>query len=254
MTTMPSAQDAAQVAERSSGHASDDISGPLPGCTVQATDLCKTFGKRTLWQGLGFDLHAGDMVALVGPSGCGKSTLLNCLGLLERPSSGTLLIDGSDVASMNERAKRLFRKNRLGYLFQDYALIDNANVMDNLSVAWGGLPRNRRVAAAHEALEYVGLPGRDADVVYRMSGGEQQRVALARLMVKRPGLVLADEPTGALDKANAHMVVDGLRHMASQGATVVIATHSDAVAQACDRTIDLSAHHGDGGDESGEEQ
>lgn len=254
MTTMPSVSGAAQTEEHSSRHASDDISGPLPGCTVQATDLCKTFGERTLWRGLGFDLHAGDMVALVGPSGCGKSTLLNCLGLLERPSSGTLLIDGLDVASMNGRAKRLFRKNRLGYLFQDYALIDNANVMDNLSVAWGGLPRKRRVAAAHEALEYVGLPGRDTDVVYRMSGGEQQRVALARLMVKRPGLVLADEPTGALDKANAHMVVDGLRHMASQGATVVIATHSDAVAQACDRTIDLSANQAQARDESGEEQ
>lgn len=89
--------------------------------------------------------------------------------------------------------------------------------------------------------------------MYRMSGGEQQRVALARLMVKRPGLVLADEPTGALDKANAHMVVDGLRHMASQGATVVIATHSDAVAQACDHTIDLSANQAQARDESGEE-
>lgn len=135
----------------------------------------------------------------------------------------------------------MFRLHKLGYMFQDYALIDNATVADNISLAQLDTPRKLRRGEAEAALDYVGLAGRSKDRIFTMSGGEQQRVALARLLVKKPGLILADEPTGALDEANARMVVDGLRGLAQKGATVILATHSRRVALSCDAVIDLEA-------------
>ncbi len=209
------------------------------GCDVEVRNLEKSFGDRVLWSGLNFDLHPGDMVGLVGPSGCGKSTLLNCLGLLETPTSGTIVVDGKESTAYGGHSRRLFRRNRLGYLFQDYALIDNATVRKNIDVALVSVPRRDRRKAVAGALRIVGLEGRENDVVSIMSGGERQRVALARILVKRPGLVLADEPTGALDKGNEEKVVRCLQAMAHDGATIVIATHSPSVAAACVRLIDL---------------
>lgn len=211
----------------------------LAGCTVEAHGLGMRIGSRQIWEGLTFTLHPGTMTVLTGPSGCGKSTLLNCIGLLETPTAGTLTIDGTDTRKMKAHARRMFRLHKLGYMFQDYALIDNATVADNISLAQLGTPRRQRRSEAEAALAYVGLSGRGKERIYTMSGGEQQRVALARLLVKKPGLILADEPTGALDEANALMVVNGLRQLANRGATVILATHSPQVAQSCDTVIDL---------------
>lgn len=209
----------------------------LPGCVVHAERLSKTFGSHTVWSDMEFRLKPGTMTALSGPSGSGKTTLLNCIGLLEEPTSGSLQIDGEEALGMNSGEKRAFRRDKLGYLFQDYALVDNATVEKNLELAMLGTPRRARAERMDQALKAVGLAGRRRDMVYTMSGGEQQRVALARLIVKRPGLVLADEPTGALDEANARMVIAMLRGMARQGATIVIATHSSHVVDACDNVI-----------------
>lgn len=137
------------------------------------------------------------MVALTGPSGAGKSTLLNCLGLLDEPTGGSITVDDATVTGLNSGRARRFRRDKLGYLFQNYALIDSASVETNLALATGG---SRRTTAPlfKAALAQVGLTGREKSPVHQLSGGEQQRVALARLIVKQPTIILADEPTGAL--------------------------------------------------------
>lgn len=202
---------------------------------ITVKNLTKSFGPRTLWRGLDLTVPAGRMLALVGASGSGKTTLLNCMGLLERPSSGQILYEDTDLTRLGPGGRRRFRRDRLGYLFQDYALIENATVKANLDVA-----RRRGIRPDHtRILQRVGLAGREREKVHHLSGGEQQRVALARLMVKQPSLVLADEPTGALDSDNGAMVVDVLRQMSRQGCTVVIATHNDDVRDACDAVFDV---------------
>lgn len=212
----------------------------LPGAPIIATGLGKTFGKRTLWHDLTFRIEPGQMISLTGPSGSGKSTLLNIIGLLDHATAGTLECGRNDLTVMNPRRARLFRKRTLGYLFQDYALIDNADIEQNLDVALHGTAsRQDRRDRISRALDRVGLKGREHDPVFQLSGGEQQRVALARLIVKRPGVILADEPTGALDHDNADMVIRTLRGMAENGGVLIIATHSDQVANACDDTIQL---------------
>ncbi|WP_084961540.1 ATP-binding cassette domain-containing protein [Thermoactinospora rubra] len=204
---------------------------------VSVVDVAKEFGSRVLWDGLGFDVEHGQMLALTGASGAGKTTLLNCLGLLETVDRGHIVIGGADVTRFGPRRARLFRRDQLGYLFQNYALIENATVADNLDVA--SRPGRGRRGGYEEALEQVGLAGRLKEKVFRLSGGEQQRVALARLIVKRPVVVLADEPTGALDEANADAVIKILRGMASQGCAVIIATHNPRVEAACDSVVHI---------------
>ncbi|MGW2719584.1 ABC transporter ATP-binding protein [Streptomyces sp. NPDC001492] len=203
---------------------------------IDIENLSKTFGARTLWRDVNFTAHRGEMLALVGPSGSGKSTLLNCLGLLDRPSAGAIRHEGKDITRFGRREILRFRRDVLGYLFQHYALIENATVDENLEV----VTKLRRSAqggattSAAAALDRVGLAGRGDEKIHHLSGGEQQRVALARLMVQQPALVLADEPTGALDDANTTMVVDILREMSETGCAVVIATHDTGVRDRCD--------------------
>ncbi|KOV83688.1 peptide ABC transporter ATPase [Streptomyces sp. NRRL WC-3723] len=201
----------------------------------------KSYGPRTLWSGLEFTVRGGQLLALVGPSGSGKSTLLNCLGLLDTPSSGAIRHEGRDITGFGPRAARHYRRDVLGYLFQNYALIENASVAANLEVAMR--PRRKRANAptVADALDRVGLAGREKEQVHRLSGGEQQRVALARLIVKQPALVLADEPTGALDHDNTTLVVDILRTMSEDGCAVVIATHNDAVRDRCDTVLTVGS-------------
>ncbi|MBP2322091.1 putative ABC transport system ATP-binding protein [Kibdelosporangium banguiense] len=208
---------------------------------LETNDLTMTYGERTLWRGLDLTSKPGQLTALTGPSGSGKSTLLNCMGLLEQPTSGEIWFDGQELTRMRPRAVRRFRRDHLGYLFQNYALVENATIAQNIDVALQA--RGVRGAAARtalsESLERVGLAGREGDRVSRLSGGEQQRVAVARLIVKEPSLVLADEPTGALDHGNTETVVSLLRGLADNGACVVIATHDDWVCEQCDDTVSL---------------
>ncbi|MDH2428405.1 ATP-binding cassette domain-containing protein [Sphaerisporangium sp. TRM90804] len=206
---------------------------------IQVRGVAKSFGTRTLWRDLSFTVERGRMLALTGPSGAGKSTLLNCLGLLESVDDGEILVDGVDVTEFRSGAARRFRRDTLGYLFQNYALIENATVRANLEVVVRPRPGRAARGTLETALERVGLEGRAAEKVYRLSGGEQQRVALARLLVKRPVIVVADEPTGALDARNTDMVVDVLRGMAAGGSAVVVATHDPTVEGACDKVLPL---------------
>ncbi|WP_406486483.1 ABC transporter ATP-binding protein [Streptomyces sp. NBC_01563] len=199
-------------------------------------NLSKSFGSRILWRDINFTVNGGEMLALVGPSGSGKSTLLNCLGLLDIPTAGAIRYEGRDITRFGRRETRSFRRDNLGYLFQHYALIENATVNENLEVV-AKLHRplqGKSSTVIAEALDRVGLTGRGKEKIYHLSGGEQQRVALARLIVQQPTLVLADEPTGALDDVNASMVVEILREMSKDGCAVVIATHNGSVRDRCD--------------------
>ncbi|MXM67542.1 ATP-binding cassette domain-containing protein [Streptomyces sp. HUCO-GS316] len=203
---------------------------------INVENLSKAFGARTLWRDVNFTVDRGEMLALVGPSGSGKSTLLNCLGLLDRPSAGAIRHEGKDITRFGRREILRFRRTTLGYLFQHYALIENATVAENLDVVTKlrRMPQGKAGTAVAEALDRVGLAGRGAEKIHHLSGGEQQRVALARLVLQRPSLVLADEPTGALDEANATMVVDILRELSKGGCAVVVATHDAEVRDRCD--------------------
>lgn len=206
------------------------------------SSLTMTFGRRTLWQGVCLEATPGTMTAVVGPSGSGKSTLLHCIGMLIEPTSGHVSFDGVDLLDLSTAARRRFRRDRLGYLFQNFALIEDSTVKDNLLVAMPGVGRTKRRQGLERmtfALGQVGLAERINDPVAELSGGEQQRLALARLLLRSPSLVLADEPTGSLDQDNAEQVIAHLRSFAGRGGTVVIATHDSDVWLACDHVFDL---------------
>ncbi|MFF5438861.1 ABC transporter ATP-binding protein [Streptomyces achromogenes] len=203
---------------------------------IEVQNLTKVFESRVLWRDVNFTVNSGEMLALVGPSGSGKSTLLNCIGLLDKPTAGAIRYRGKDMTRFSGGQIRRFRRDSLGYLFQHYALIDNATVDENIEVAIRPRRMNPDTGGPDvaEALDRVGLAGRGKEQIHRLSGGEQQRVALARLIVQRPTLVLADEPTGALDETNTAAVIGILRELSRTGSAVVIATHDAAVRNSCD--------------------
>lgn len=207
---------------------------------LQIDGLTKSYGRHVLWSDLTRTVPSGAMTALTGPSGSGKSTLLNCIGLLDRPDSGTIMLEGRPLSGVSAHRARIFRRDTLGYLFQNYALIPDTTIKENLQVALPRLNRRESRARLADALAAVGLAGRAQEPTHHLSGGEQQRLALARLIVRKPALILADEPTGALDEDNATMVVGILQQLADAGATVLIATHNATVRDACRERIDLT--------------
>ena len=187
------------------------------------------------------EIAPGEFVAIMGPSGCGKSTLLNVLGLLDSPTSGAYGFFGENVARLPEAKLTALRRDRIGFVFQSFNLIDDLTVAENVEVALlyrkvAGPERKRRV---REALERVGIGHRAGHRPQQLSGGQQQRVAVARALVSAPQLILADEPTGNLDTANGEAVMALLTEAAGSGVTVVMVTHSLAQAGAAGRTIKL---------------
>ena len=190
---------------------------------------------------ISMEIGAGEFVAIMGPSGCGKSTLLNTLGLLDTPTSGSYEFFGEEVARRSERELTALRRDRIGFVFQSFNLIDDLTVAENVEVALlyrkvPGAERRRRVA---EALERVGIAHRARHRPQQLSGGQQQRVAVARALVSEPSLILADEPTGNLDTANGEAVMALLTEAAAAGVTVVMVTHSLSHAAVAQRTIKL---------------
>src|SRR5258708_16270217 len=187
------------------------------------------------------DVRAGEFVAIMGPSGCGKSTLLNVLGLLDSPTSGAFEFFGEEVSKRSERELTALRRDRIGFVFQSFNLIDDLSVAENVEVAllYRRVPaaeRRRRVA---EALERVGIAHRARHRPQQLSGGQQQRVAVARALVSDPSLILADEPTGNLDTTNGEAVMTLLTAAAAAGVTVIMVTHSLAHAAVARRTVKL---------------
>lgn len=186
-------------------------------------------------------IEQGEMVAIVGPSGSGKSTLLNLIGTLDRASSGTVQIAGRDVGSMSDAALSALRAFSIGFVFQQYHLADGVSAVDNVATGllYTGMPARERRARAERALERVGLAARAQHKPRELSGGERQRVAIARAVVGEPSLVLADEPTGALDTKSGDGVMNILRELNLAGTTVVVITHDRELAEGIPRRVSL---------------
>jgi putative ABC transport system ATP-binding protein len=188
-----------------------------------------------------FTVNDGDFVAVMGPSGCGKSTLLNILGLLDNPTAGSYRIDGLEVAGLRESERTSFRKGRIGFVFQSFNLIDDMNVRDNIMLPLNNLSlsKDEKKKRVDEAMRRMGISHRDRHYPSQLSGGQQQRVAIARAIVSRPGLILADEPTGNLDSKNGSEVINLLSQLHREGATIVMVTHSTKDASHADYIINL---------------
>ncbi len=210
-------------------------------------DVHKSYGTgdvvEEVLHGINVSLDRGEFAALIGPSGSGKSTLLNLIGLLDRPTSGTILLAGRDTESLDEREKTDFRGRTLGFVFQFHHLLPaftaEENVMMPLLAVSGREQPGMRERARH-LLEQVGLPEKARVRSNRLSGGQQQRVAIARALAASPDLVLADEPTGNLDTASGDQVFDLLRRFAAEEKTsFLVVTHDSRIADRCDRVIEL---------------
>lgn len=210
-------------------------------------DVTKRYGDRTVLDRVSLTVAPQEMVAIVGPSGSGKTTILNLLGLLESPDAGEVRLFGLPTPAIGSTRAMALLRTRIGYLFQNGALIDDATIGANLDVAlrYQRITRRDRERSKVGALQQVGLDSLALrQPVYGLSGGEQQRVAMARLLLKPCDLILADEPTGSLDPVNRDAVLQSLQDLNRQGKTIVIVTHDPVVAAACVREIDLAVLHG----------
>ena len=202
---------------------------------IECINVTKRYRERDVIKNLSFSILDGEFVCFSGKSGSGKTTLLNLIGLLEEPTSGKILFDGVEITSRRDRLD--FYRNRVGFVFQNFALLDNKTVKENLTLV---KRRHRQEGVTMEdALKKVGLIDKLNNKIYTLSGGEQQRVALARLYFKQCSLILADEPTGSLDKENATEVLKIQRQLNSQKRTVILVTHDSEIKRQCDRIIEL---------------
>jgi putative ABC transport system ATP-binding protein len=211
---------------------------------IEVTDLKKIYRMGLVevaaLKGVSIKIDKGEFVGIMGPSGSGKSTLLHQLGLLDTPSSGRILIDGVDVTRLDDEARTRFRLMHLGYVFQDYALVSELNVQENVAIPaiTQGRPLPECYAAAIEMLEKVGLGKRLDHLVYELSGGEQQRVSIARALVNRPAIVFADEPCANLDTENSRTVLELFRSVNRDlGQTIVMVSHESWHQEYFDRII-----------------
>ncbi|MSQ13905.1 MAG: ABC transporter ATP-binding protein [Dehalococcoidia bacterium] len=211
---------------------------------IRLTDITKVYktgaGEVHALAGVSFAVERGEMVALMGPSGSGKSTLMNVLGCLDRPTSGEYLLEGQDVGRMRDAELARIRSNRIGFVFQSFNLLSRMNALDNvaLPLLYSGNGHDGR-ARAEKALSEVGLAHRASHRPNQLSGGEQQRVAVARSLVNNPSFILADEPTGNLDTRTSEEIMHLFRSLQDRGITVVVVTHERDIAEWCGRTIML---------------
>ena len=204
---------------------------------VFRTDLVETVALN----GVSIDVNDGEFVAVMGPSGCGKSTLLNILGLLDNPTSGSYRIDGVEVAQLKERERTLYRRGKIGFIFQSFNLIEEMTVEENnaLPLTYLDYSSAERKKLVEEVMISLNIAHRAKHFPNQLSGGQQQRVAIARAVVTKPGLILADEPTGNLDSKNGRDVMTTLKALNDAGTTIVMVTHSQKDAQYANRVINL---------------
>ena len=214
---------------------------------VEIMDVTKKYGDRVIFDHINMEIREGEMTALIGPSGCGKSTLLNMIGLLEDLSNGKITIFGKEIPKINSRKATMLRRNTVNYLFQSSALVGDMTVYQNLMLAmhFVRISQKEKEIRINRVLHEVGLPKMKSAVVNTMSGGEQQRVALARTLLKPGKLILADEPTGALDEKSAEKVFLLLRDLCVQyKKTVIMVTHNMELAQQTDQVVNLRKYKG----------
>jgi putative ABC transport system ATP-binding protein len=216
----------------------------MTGALLELDAVSRHYGDQVIVHALrdvSMAINAGDFLSIVGPSGSGKSTMLGLLGCLDLPSSGTVSVDGVDVAGLDDAARSRLRGDSIGFVFQQFHLIPHLTASANVQTAllYRGLSARERRRRAEEALDAVGLAERRDHRPVQMSGGEQQRVAIARAIVTEPLIVLADEPTGALDSTNSGKVLEIFESLRSADRAVVMVTHDPAVAARADRTISM---------------
>ena len=191
--------------------------------------------------GVTLEICQGEFVAIVGASGSGKSTCMNIIGCLDLPTSGSYHLAGEDVLAMNDNAKAKLRNKTLGFIFQQYNLIPKLNLCENVELAmlYAGMSASERHKRSLQLLEQVGLADKAQSVPNQLSGGQQQRVAIARALAGEPAVILADEPTGALDSQTGREVLDYLRQLNAEGRTVVLITHDNSIARQAQRIVRL---------------
>ncbi|GAA0182031.1 ATP-binding cassette domain-containing protein [Clostridium sediminicola] len=201
---------------------------------IEIKNITKKFDDNVVFTDFNLTIEDGDFVIFSGPSGCGKTTLLNMIGAIEKIDSGKIIVDGIDIR--NKRKHLNYFRTKIGFLFQNFALVDNKTVKENLKLVHKNCKTNLSI---EEALNIVGLEEKLNKKVYTLSGGEQQRVALARLMLKRCDIILADEPTGSLDKKNAGAVLNILKQLNEQGKTIILVTHDEYIKKRGNKVVNL---------------
>jgi len=204
---------------------------------VYRTDTVET----TALDGIFLDVADGEFVAIMGPSGCGKSTLLNVIGMLDSPTSGSYIFNGTEVAGLSESKLADFRKRNIGFIFQSFNLVDELSVRENIELAllYHNVPTGERRTRVDAVMDKVGIAHRARHRPSQLSGGQQQRVAVARALVAAPKLILADEPTGNLDTAHGEEVMKMLQALNAEGSTIVMVTHSPAHADYAGRVVNM---------------
>lgn len=209
---------------------------------IRLRGITKSFDRLQVLRGIDLDIESGQVVSIVGPSGAGKTTLLQIMGTLDRPDSGTIEIDGTDISLMTQNKLAEFRNRKIGFVFQFHQLLPEFTALENVMIPAfiAGTGRRQARERAEELLSFMGLGGRAGHKPNELSGGEKQRVAVARALINRPAVVLADEPSGSLDSHNKeelHRLFFDLRDKFGQ--TFVIVTHDEQLAGLCDRTIHM---------------
>lgn len=205
---------------------------------IKVENLNVTLNKCHILHNISLEIADNEFVAIMGSSGSGKTTLLNTLGLLENFNKGDIILDGESYKSLSNRRKMKILKTRMGFLFQDFGLVHDQNIYQNIAFCVKKFGKDRYIAVK-DALIKVGLEMDVHKKVYLLSGGEQQRVAIARILLKESEYILADEPTGSLDEENALKVIELFKKMQSEGKTIIIVTHDEDIASHADRIINL---------------
>ena len=212
---------------------------------LRIRDLRKTYMQGRIpvhaLDGVSFDVNKGEFLSIVGPSGSGKSTLLSMIGLLDRPTDGSVFIDNVEITKAKESEAPRIRREKIGFVFQHFNLLSTLTAMENVDIAmrFSGVSKNRRKERAFELLTRVGLGDRVKHKPSELSGGQQQRVSIARALANNPAIILADEPTGAVDTKTREVIVELLKGLNEKGQTIIVVTHDMEVAQQTNRIITM---------------
>lgn len=206
---------------------------------IKINKLNKKYGNRTVFKDFDIEFEEGAFVSIYGESGSGKSTLLNIIGLLEKFDSGDVIINGRKNIGIDSKEAILMRRNEISYLFQSYALIDEMTVYDNLKLAleYRKYSKPEKDEKIREVLKYVGLSDKIESFIYELSGGEQQRVAMARVLLHDTNIILADEPTGSLDEKNKQVILELLKKENEKGKTIIVATHDKDIKEISTKVV-----------------
>lgn len=207
---------------------------------IEIKGLSKSYGRLKIYEDLNLNLEGGKMIVLYGQSGCGKTTLLNMIGLIEDYQDGKILYDGEEIRSSKKKRKML--RDKFGFIFQDFGLIENESIINNLKVVYKVSKMKNAASQAEEVLKQMNLNVNLKRKIYELSGGEQQRVAIAKAILKDAQIILADEPTASLDEDNKMQVLSWLKAFAAQGKNVIVVSHDAGVRELADEVINLEEY------------